>query len=73
MDGLLTGGESGDDVKEQKEESLIGDDFKEGLAESFEEQLVFIENDYTRDFEGVLKNRFDPHLEDATALKDMFM
>ncbi len=65
-------GESENEVKE-KEESLMGDEFKERLAESFEEQLIFIENEYTRDFEMTLNNRFTPHINDTAALKALYV
>lgn len=70
---IAYGGESGNDVKEQKKESLLGDEFKERLAESFEEQLVFIENDYTLKFEVALQNRFVPHLKDTAGFKDVYV
>lgn len=67
------GGDPENDLKEQEKESLIGDEFKDRMTESFEEQLVFIENAYARDFEVALNKRYAPHLKDTTGLKGIYV
>lgn len=53
-------------VEEQKE--FIGEELKERFAETFEEQLHFIKNDYTNEFAAELNRRFSPLLEYETGL-----
>lgn len=64
--------DSADETEEkQQKESLIGEEMKERFAKAFEEQLNFIENDYTQQFEDELNRRFQPHLDSGTVLKDI--
>lgn len=52
---------SGGEPEGLQNESMIGEEMKERLAVAFEEQLRFVENDYTREFEAELDERFSSH------------
>ncbi|MGF1672032.1 MAG: M48 family metallopeptidase [Balneolaceae bacterium] len=54
-----------------EEASIFSTDFKLRLADSFEEQLTFIENDYTREFEEVIRQRFTPFLKGDSGVMEI--